>query len=381
MAKKIYRKNPGQDDDWIIEGELDERDLEELGRKNKTAGLEFRSVAKFPTRPFRHLASMRLLKFLQFHSCPITPADMADLASLTKLESLWFEDCPVTDAGVKHLAKHPKLFRVVLSNTKVTDAALKHLATIPRLQWLWLDGTAVTDRGLAHLATATGLKSLALRDTAVTNEGILEFAVLPKLNLSAGVVRGTAVTEAGLDALFAAQKMARKAARVAKKAAPKTSPAKQAAKKTPVTLDPAEIDAAKAVLYAFFKAMNEWEVSYVRRQKAAGKQSKGGMVTEEVWEACREDCRQIFSQYCTPKKRAYGRPENVSAGSPPDYEADPRQEPVTSIETPTRRRIVIETRQEFNVKYRCQYVLLKKGDRWLIDNKKIWGAGWEWTIL
>jgi hypothetical protein len=103
--------------------------------------------------------------------------------------------------------------------------------------------------------------------------------------------------------------------------------------------------------------------------------------SKRLFDACREECRNIFAKYCTPKKRAYGRPENVSIGYPPDYEADPAMEPITSVETPTRSRIVIETKQQFNLKYRCQYVLLKKGDRWLVDSKKIWSNGWEWTIL
>lgn len=378
MASKIYQKNPGRDEDWIAEGELDETHLRELGSNHKIHAIEFRSVTRFPERPLRHLASMRRLKHLQFHSCPITAGDLVDLASLTNLESLWFDGCPVGDEGIEELARLPKLARVVLNNTHITDAALKHVATIPRLDWLWLDGTAVTDRGLAHLTAATGLNSLAIRNTAVTNDGILPLAVLSKLNLSAGAVRGSAVTEAGLDALFRAQQAAIKATKAVQKAAQKST----------ATITPAEIDVAKNVLYSFFKAMNEWQKSCFDRHEAARKLSAAGKVDDTEWEQYREECREIFNRFCTPKTRVSGRPENISIGSPPDYEADPDQEPITSIDTPSQQRIVIETKQKFIVHYRCQYVLLKKDGQWRIDSKKIWsraaeapGAGWQSTIL
>jgi hypothetical protein len=371
MAGKMYQKNPGRDEDWIVEGEVDEACLEKLGSNHKIVEIEFQSVTRFPDRPFRHLASIRRLKQLVFRSCPITPTDISDIASLSGLESLWFDRCPVGDERIEELARLPKLNRVVLEHSQITDEALRHLAAIPRLDWLWLDGTAITDRGLAHLKTVTGLTRLAIRDTAVTDEGILQLAVLPKLELSSGTVRGTAVTEAGLDALFSAQQAAIRSAQALSRAAQKATPA----------VPQAEIDAAKEVLYSFFKAMNEWQISCFERFNEAKEMSATGVVGEEVWEWCRERCRDIFNRYCTAKTRVYGRPEGISIGGPPDYEADPEQEPITSIEAHSGSRIVIETKQKFCVEYRCQYVLLKKKGTWLIDSKKVWGAGWEQTIL
>lgn len=368
MTKAIYQKNPGSDDDWIAEGGLDEGDLQQLGENGNIVGLELRSIGLLPHRPFRHLTKMRRLKYLQIVSCPISTADMADIATLTKLESLWIEGCPVEDAGVEKLSSHPKLGRVVLAKTRITDDALVHLATIPRLNWLWLDGTAITNRGLAHLKDATGVRTLAFRDTAVTDEGILLLAGMPKLSLSTGEVRGTAVTASGLDALFAAQRAARKSVTNLQRTAQKPSPA----------IPPADIEIAKAVLQDFFCAMNRWQVGY---HDSIATRSPSESIGDEIWERCREDCRQIFRQYCTPKPRAYGRPETISIGGPADYSDDPAAGSIIHVETSSRQRIVIETKQNFGVGYRCQYVLLKKGVTWLIDSKKTWGAGWEWTIL
>ena len=134
--------------------------------------------------------------------------------------------------------------------------------------------------------------------------------------------------------------------------------------------------------------MNEWHSWCVERNEAAQRLSATGHAGDEIWEECRERCREIFSRYCTPKTRVYGRPENISIGGTPDYEADPDQEPITSVDTPSQQRIVIETKQKFSVHYRCQYVLLKKDGQWRIDSKQVWsraaeapGADWQWTIL
>lgn len=54
-----------------------------------------------------------------------------------------------------------------------------------------------------------------------------------------------------------------------------------------------------------------------------------------------------------------------------------------SLRLPSRvtRFYVITTKQGVGMKVRCQFVLLKKSGRWLIDNKKIWRGDWESTIL
>ena len=103
--------------------------------------LSFDRSLDFRSGRYATSSSIRHLKHLQFHSCPITSADLLDLASLTNLESLWFDECPVGDEGIEELARLPKLVRVVLNNTHITDAALKHLATIP-----WLIGFGWMER-------------------------------------------------------------------------------------------------------------------------------------------------------------------------------------------------------------------------------------------
>ncbi|MCA9102492.1 MAG: hypothetical protein KDA63_15125 [Planctomycetales bacterium] len=376
----IYQKNKGVDSDWIAEGDLTDAEIAELLRTKNVRGLEFGRVMEFPPGSLRGLARMRSLRQLCFRSCLLSDDEMAAVASVERLESLWCDDCPVTDTGIENLAGHQRLQRVVIVSAHITDVSAEHLATIPRLIWVGLDDTDITDASMEHLAALTGLETLSFRGTRVTDDGILKLASLSRLNLVPGQVRDTAVTETGLNALFTAQKAAIKATRSAKKskAAPEveTGKAKRAAE-----LDVEEIESARRTLFAYFKAMNEWATQCSSQYNVAERQSPSGNVAEELWQTWHDECRAIFDQFCTPKKRAYGRPDNISVGRPPDYMPEPDDEPITGVETPTKRRIVIETKQSFGMKERCQYVLVKNGDRWLVDSKKKWGAGWEWTIL
>ena len=376
MPKKIKPVNPGREDDWILSGDLEEADFEELGRKNKTTSLQFKKVTSLPARPFRRLAPMRMLKFLCFESCPITPDDMADLAALPKLESLMFERCPVTDEGVTHLRNHPRLWQLVLDRSSITDEALKTIGTISKLTWLWLHDTRITDAGLKHLLPLIKLEDLDLAGTAVTDAGILCLAALPKLKLPQKYGLGTAVTEEGLDAFVAAQRALRKSAKPGAKEMSRATTPKPA--KMP-QLSEDEIAAAKQTLYAYFKAMNAWQAKHAKRYEKAAKNES--FDARPLFDACREDCRQIFAKYCTTKKRAYGRPENVGIGGPEDYPADPTLEPVTHVEPATRSRLVVETKYRGMLEARHRYVLVKKDGRWLLDSKQRWDGGWKWTIL
>ncbi len=372
MAARIYAKNPGQVDDWIVEGAVAPSDLELLLQNKKANCLTFQKITAFPPRPFQGLSALKSLKFVTLNNCPLAPGDFADLAALPKLEALLCTECPVKDDDLGALRGHPKLGRLWLNGSRITDAGLDDVAAIVGLVHLGLDDTAITDAGLAKLGAALKLNHLTLRNTAVTNEGILQLAALPKLKLSAPLVSGTAVTEGGLDALFQEQSERARAA----KGAGKSKPA--------AMLAPEEIDAAKATLYAFFREMHECEKRFAEAIGAIPDQPRKQVPLETslaLFEQCREAYQQIFEKHCTLKKRAMGKAANASIGWPPEYEADPQKEPVTSVETPSATRVVIETQQHFKVQDRCQYVLLKRDGRWLIDSKKLWRNGWEQTLL
>lgn len=367
----------------LLQGSFTTTDLEQLGTMNAVRELKFQPKAKFPRGAFRHLQHMRWLQFLDFTETDISPTDMKDLAGIPKLKHLYLTGCPVTNAAVKHLEGHPTLVNVWLNGSRITDAALKSLATISNLEWLELDDTLITDKGLTHLCRATKLKSLGLRDTAVTDLGILQLAALPKLNMATAYVRGTAVTEAGIDAMFAARKRPKVATTAGKKlkrsASGKTARTKSTAKKP--SGDAEEIAAAKKTLAGFFKAMSQWERETLKREKETKKPN--GDIDLRKFNAFNkrrnEAASAIFDEYCTPKKRVYGGPKDRRYGKPLGY--DPKSESIVDEEMPTRSRIVIETRRVSGFSGRYRYVLLKKRGRWLLDSKKKFGSGWENDLL
>ena len=370
-----------------------EEDFEEIARLR--AGhvcLGFPRGAKFAPGCFRQLAKARQWKTLDFEGSKFRPADFDDMAALThlnrldfedcgvgdtalkrlgampNLESLWLENTKVTGTGLRYLAGMPRLNWLILSNTRVSDAGLKHLSGMENLQTLYLDGTEVTDKGLVHLCGLARLDVLWLHRTKVTNEGILQLAVLPKLSVQA---RDTAVTKKGMEAFFVAQQEAKKAAKRKKPAAKKAKPSQPAPSKpepSEAAPDPDDVAAAKKVLYAFFEAMNGWEKQCERDSRKRG--------TDEA-EANRQRSdavAKIFDEYCTPKPRKYGRPSLISWQSPPTYN-QPKKMKILNIEQPSRRKIVMCTDEWLHFRY--QFVVVKRGDRWLVDHKKVFLDGWQ----
>ena len=363
-----------------------QEDFEEIARlRIGVTYLEFPRGSTFAPGCFRQLAKARQWKTLDFNGSRFRPKDLDDLAALTHLDRLDFEDCPVGDAAVKRLCAMPNLESLWLENTKITNAGLRHAARLPRLNWLilsntnisdaglkhlagmeclktlYLDGTKVTDKGLVHLRSITTLDVLRLEHTEVTNEGILQLAVLPKLSLN---VRETAVTKKGKDAFFIAQQEAKKQAK-RKRTATQKGQQSQASETTP---NPDDVAAAKKALYAFFEAMNGWEKKCWRNRRK-----------QEVDEAEQSEAvAKIFAEHCTPKPRKYGRPSVMFLQSPPTYN-QPKKVNILTIEQPSRRRIVMCT-DEWPLS-RYQFVLIKRGDRWLVDHKKIFLDGWTKDYL
>ncbi|MBI2264534.1 MAG: helix-turn-helix domain-containing protein [Armatimonadetes bacterium] len=78
----------------------------------------------------------------------------------------------------------------------------------------------------------------------------------------------------------------------------------------------------------------------------------------------------ISSRYCTEKERAYGRTAAAFWNDPPEY--DTRKEHIQRIES-APRKVLIYTKldSEWLTRWGYVYTLLRKGDRWLIDNKKV----------
>ena len=98
------------------------------------------------------------------------------------------------------------------------------------------------------------------------------------------------------------------------------------------------------------------------------------------WSKAKADYDKAFAPYCTAKKRVYSSSHGV--GAPPKYEP---QENLTGVTVNGRRAELTTIQRKGRLgRYECLYVMLKKGDRWLIDSKKERCVGlkeWKNTIL
>ena len=123
------------------------------------------------------------------------------------------------------------------------------------------------------------------------------------------------------------------------------------------------------VLVAFFTEMCEWERAVVQADKAARRSHQD--IDCDLW---RQRRKAIVTRYCTARKRAYSEP--LAYGEPPQY--DPATEDVTEVVQETPRRVVAYTQQRAGWKCKRRFVVVKKGDRWLVDSWQSSFDGVQW---
>ena len=125
--------------------------------------------------------------------------------------------------------------------------------------------------------------------------------------------------------------------------------------------------APEKVLRSFIFAMNRWEKNAAALRKAHPHDSGIGKRTLDEME-------KVFSIFCTPIKRPYGRQGSYQI--PPEY--DPEEEFLIAVNIVDPRRVELITRQN-KMKMEYLYVALKKKGRWLLDSKKSRMIGAKWN--
>jgi hypothetical protein len=318
-------------------------DLEELGGMPTVRTLDFRPGSTFARGGLVHLAKIRNLQFLRFEDSKLSTADLEACARCRGLRQLGLEGCSFPGKALSVLSGLPRLRDLWLQRTRVADRDLAGLSGIATLEWLILDETHISDRGLKHLVGLPKLQTLRLRDTRVTDAGALTLAAAPKVRFNLGCFADTKVTQAGLDAAFAARRGGK--AKTTKKEA-------KAGTRLPAAED---AKAAGEVVKGFLKAMNGWE-------RAAAKAWKQDRDVEEL----RPDRDAIFARYCTVKKRAYS--EVLGFSEPPSY--SPRKESIQGVEQKGPSRLEVLTQRKPAGAGRRLWVLRKKGGAWRIDSLK-----------
>jgi hypothetical protein len=314
-----------------------------------------------------HLALPRHPRFVDFDGRSFTAAHLRQLAASPSIVRLDFKNCDVGDDEVRTICGLPKLQSLWLEGTRVTDAVLPALARLPKLDWLILDRTRVTGTGFASFAGHETLRTLWLADTHLTDETMPLLAAIPSLSIV--VLRRTKISRAGLmllathptvevtaEDLFSRADM-KEFELAQRRHANRTAPSFQ-----PV---PADAEAAAAVLHTFFSAMLAWE-----RELTASDASSA-----EAMERHKAACRKIFDQYCTPKERSYGRPNVLWAN------AEYANLDLLDSEWLTPRKVFFYTKEREGFEGQHRFLVVKRGDRWLIDHKEVRGEGWERDYL
>jgi hypothetical protein len=119
----------------------------------------------------------------------------------------------------------------------------------------------------------------------------------------------------------------------------------------------------REVLLSFIKAMHDWENEAWEASRRARNEADPAAYIAHV----QQRMNDIFTEYCTAKKRSYGRLGSFQ--HPPEY--DPGTEQILQVVEESPRRVLIHTQQQTGFGNHCQYVLIKQRGEWRIDNRRI----------
>ena len=139
-------------------------------------------------------------------------------------------------------------------------------------------------------------------------------------------------------------------------------------------MDKIEID--KNRLFDFIKAMNSWE-------KECNKIEEEDIDETEQFRLQKQMLTDIFSEYCTERKRQNGRPNTISYGEEGSFEYDPEEERIITTNE-CENKVLITTKRERPMQEEFIYTLLWKEGKWLLDSKKRysrWKNKWEVVSL
>ncbi|WP_167226759.1 NTF2 fold immunity protein [Massilia rubra] len=301
--------------------------------------------------------------FLDFHERAFSADDIAFLLTKPSIRGLTFTGCAIGDEEIGALCALPRLERLWLAGSAVTDAVLPAIARVPALNWLVLDNTGITGAGLAALAGHVTLRNLSLRNTRADDACVPYIArIAPLSNVD---LAGSAITRDGLLALAAhpavglcaddalAPGLAEEFVREQRRLASRTPPG--------FVAGAGEETAALAALRGFWDGISAWET-----QLALDK------ATDPLFTDWRQPVRSaIFAQYCTPRHSTSGQAVASSFGMPPTY----ARHSVIDVEWLTARKVCVYTTHHAHLQ--CRFVLMKKGNTWLLDHMQNLFDGWK----
>ena len=119
-----------------------------------------------------------------------------------------------------------------------------------------------------------------------------------------------------------------------------------------------DYDDPESVVLCFIAAMHQWELNSHASQRAVRDSAAPASYQPGVAAAMAD----VFSQFCTPKPRPYGR--NASFQSPPEYNPD-HESIQSSIIDGSSASVCTNRDSVFGGMFR--YTLQRIDNRWLID--------------
>lgn len=130
------------------------------------------------------------------------------------------------------------------------------------------------------------------------------------------------------------------------------------------------------LIIQFMTEMNRWELSCLEELENTAEK-----VTIQTRKRKKFSARleKIYEKYCTAKKRKYTH--QGSYGKPPWY--DPDKEKILEVRMVNTNRMEITSLKEDGVKLYYKYIVLRRNQKWLIDNRKRldWDGVWRKSVL
>jgi len=172
-------------------------DLQQLNLEGTGAG----------DRACRQMSTLTKLSDIHIGSPALTDAGLEDLGRVVSLKMVRITaPATITDRGVRHLWRLDQLWLLIIESPGVTGATLHELTDLKSLRSLTLDGIGTTDAGMKQIPLLPHVEHLRLGSNrggppGVTDAGLLLLADAPKLRLLEVTVRGTKITDAGIEAL------------------------------------------------------------------------------------------------------------------------------------------------------------------------------------
>jgi len=133
---------------WDLSNDLSAQSIDEITRLGQLESLSI-SDCQFRNEHTSKLGSLKNLRELGFHKCPISAPDWVVLGKLPALRTLRFKWTRISTPGMKGVGAISQVTDLCLEKNGVFDVSLSELATLKNLTRLDLDQNRIRGEGLA----------------------------------------------------------------------------------------------------------------------------------------------------------------------------------------------------------------------------------------